>query len=78
MTFGPDRWPDNRLTLAYGEYFRAANVQFILPLFVLAVLVFQGASILSPYWSVCLLSVLWRASNINHSSKARLVARRVR
>jgi ABC-type multidrug transport system fused ATPase/permease subunit len=34
----------------YAQYFGAGNIALLLPLFVLAVIVFQGSTILSPLW----------------------------
>ncbi|KAF8758426.1 ABC transporter [Rhizoctonia solani] len=36
----------------YKAYFAAANIQAVFPLLFLAILLFQGASVLSPYWLV--------------------------
>ncbi|QRW14685.1 ABC transporter transmembrane region [Ceratobasidium sp. AG-Ba] len=36
----------------YKAYFEAANIKVVFPLLLLAILLFQGASVLSPYWLV--------------------------
>ncbi|KAG8679690.1 hypothetical protein FRC08_016804 [Ceratobasidium sp. 394] len=36
----------------YKAYFAAANLEVVFPLLIIAILLFQGASVLSPYWLV--------------------------
>lgn len=45
------------LSIVYKAYFVAAKIEVVFPLLILAIMLFQGASVLSPYWYA-----------INHSS----------
>jgi hypothetical protein len=38
--------------IVYKAYFVAAKIGVVFPLLLLAILLFQGASVLSPYWCV--------------------------
>jgi len=59
--------------VAYRDYLGTAHTKIVAPMFIVAVAVYQGSSIMNPYWQV--FPVHFSRLSINPRGQARVVAK---